>query len=422
MAGSTLFLFGSVAFLLYRFMQAKARNLSISQTNLGIYSSEKILEVLNSYRESLVRNRRGHYAQLIGNTRRQIAGASAEMSFMPYVSKYVIEIVIVVGAVTVSAIQFSTQDARHAVATLSVFLAASTRIAPAVLRLQQGMITVKSNLAQGALTLGLLEELSDKDLPALQESEIRFTHAGFQPSVSLKNVSFTYPGNTEPTLKNVSLEVRPGEVVAFVGPSGAGKTTLADIILGVIQSHSGNTLISGLEPLKAISTWPGAIGYVPQDIVIANEDIKSNVCLGFNYNKEFENHVLRCLKDAQLEEYVEGLPNGIDTQVGDRGTKLSGGQRQRLGIARALFTEPSLLVFDEATSALDGETEVKISSSIQSLKGKATVILIAHRLSTVKEADLVCYFDDGELIASGTFDFVRATVQDFDRQANLMGL
>lgn len=422
MAGSALALFGFIAFALYRFMQVRARLLSRSTTELGILGNERIIEVLNSYRETLVRNRRNYYARLISEIRGKIASATAELSFMPYIGKYIIEVSIVLGAILVSALQFATQDARHAVATLSIFLAASTRIAPAVLRLQQGLVSIKSNLAQGGPTLELIEEIGLSGLIQDTTDAVDFEHTGFVPEVAVRNVSLTYPMASNPALKSINLDITPGQVVAFVGPSGAGKTSLIDVLLGVISPDSGEILISGYSPISAISKWPGAIGYVPQDVVISNDSVRNNVSLGFPPEDSHIPFVVESLEKAQLIELISSLPDGMDSYVGDRGTKLSGGQRQRVGIARALFTRPRLLVLDEATSALDGETEELISNSIQMLRGKVTVVLVAHRLSTVRTADRIFYMEDGEVRAAGSFEEVRAQIPNFDKQAKLMGL
>jgi ABC-type multidrug transport system fused ATPase/permease subunit len=422
MAGSALVIFGSIAFVLYRYMQVRARILSTTQTELGILGNEKIIEVLNSYRETLVRNRRNYYARLIAEIRSKIASSNAELSFMPYIGKYIIEIAIVLGAILVSALQFATQDARHSVATLSIFLAASTRIAPAVLRLQQGLVSIKSNIAQGGPTLELVEEFGLSSVIQDTTDAVDFEHIGFIPKVSIKNVNLTYPAASSPALKNIELEISPGQVVAFVGPSGAGKTSLIDVLLGVVNPNTGEISISEHSPLESISQWPGAIGYVPQDVVISNDSIRNNVSLGFPPDESHTPYVLESLERAQLTEFISALPEGIESYVGDRGTKLSGGQRQRLGIARALFTRPRLLVLDEATSALDGETEELISNSIQMLRGKVTVVLVAHRLSTVRAADRIFYMEEGSIRASGTFDEVRAQIPNFDKQAKLMGL
>lgn len=210
--------------------------------------------------------------------------------------------------------------------------------------------------------------------------------------------------------------------MSFVGQSGAGKTTLADLILGVLEPDAGEIRIGHLKPINAIKRWPGAVGYVPQDVLIFNGTVRQNVALGYSEGEIIDARIWEALENAQLVEFVRGLPLGLDTPVGDRGSKLSGGQRQRLGIARALYTLPKLLVLDEATSSLDGGTEADISRAINQLKGKVTVIMIAHRLSTVKNSDVVHYLSEGKLLASGTFSHVRSQIPEFERQASLMGL
>ena len=207
-----------------------------------------------------------------------------------------------------------------------------------------------------------------------------------------------------------------------MGPSGAGKTTMIDLLLGILNPDSGSVLISGVSPIKAITKWPGAISYVPQDVVITAGTIRENISLGYPIEVATDERILNCLSSARLDDFVLRLPNGLDAKVGEKGTTLSGGQRQRLGIARALFTKPLLLVLDEATSALDAETEASVSQAISDLIGETTVVVIAHRLSTVRKADVVFYLDDGKLIANGTFAEVRAAVPNFDSQAKLMGL
>jgi ABC-type multidrug transport system fused ATPase/permease subunit len=418
----TFAVFSLVAFFLYRFMHIQAGELGIKNSELNILSNEKIVEVFGSYRESVVRNRRDYYSREIGQMRYSLADTTAKMSFLPFVSKYVIETTVVLGALLIGATQFILQDAVHAVATLTIFLAAGTRIAPAVLRIQQGSVMIQGSLGAAMPTLDLIDELGNTKLIENVDDSVDITHEGFKPTIRVENVSLAYPGKSTMAISNISLTVPSGASVAFVGPSGAGKTTIIDVLLGVLNPDKGEVLISNLPPLQAVAKWPGAISYVPQDVVIAAGTVRENVSLGYPIDAATDDLVMNALKVAHLEDYVAGLPQGVDTEVGERGAMISGGQRQRLGIARAMFTRPLLLVLDEATSSLDGETEASISDAIHALRGSTTVIIIAHRLSTVRNADIVVYLSNGEVLATGTFDEVRKAVPDFDRQALLMGL
>ena len=421
-AVSTFFVFSGIAYLLYRLMQLRAVRLGEAQRVISIESSEKILEVLNSYREIVVRNRRSFYARELGRLRYKLADVIAERAFMPNISKYVIEVTVVLGSLAIAALQFAVNDASHAVAVLSVFMAASTRISPAILRLQQGAINIKSSVGSAGPTLDLIEELEELEAGSEKVDELDFEHAGFTGEIHLDDVTLTYPTKNSPAVRNISLRINSGEVVSFVGPSGAGKTTIIDIILGVLAPDSGRVQIQGNAPLDSIRLWPGAIGYVPQDVMISNGTIRQNVCVGYLSSDVSEESIWRALEVAQLADFVRNLPQGLETPVGDRGTKLSGGQRQRLGIARAMFTRPKLLVLDEATSALDGSTEASISEAVHNLKGGVTIVMIAHRLSTVKESDAIHYLDDGNLIMSGSFEELRRNIPEFDKQAQLMGM
>jgi ABC-type multidrug transport system fused ATPase/permease subunit len=418
----TFVLFSLIGYFLYRYMHLLAGFLGVKYSELSVVSNEKIVEVFGSYRESVVRNRRDYYAREIGKIRFELAEVEAEGSFMPYVSKYVIETAVVVGALLVGAAQFVLQDAAQAVATLAIFLAAGSRIAPAVLRLQQGFIQIRRSFGAAQPTFELIDSLGQTQIIENVDDDVDIVHEGFFSEIQLQNVTLTYPSKQLPAISNISFSVKPGALVAVVGLSGAGKTTIIDVLLGVLTPDEGTVLISGLPPLLAVAKWPGAIAYVPQDVAISSGTIRENVALGFPEQQASDELVTSALKVAQLDQFVSDLPQGLDTQVGERGAKISGGQRQRLGIARAMFTRPHLLVLDEATSSLDGETEASISDAIHELRGSTTVVLIAHRLSTVRDADIVVYLADGEIKTMGTFNEVRREVPDFDRQAKLMGL
>jgi ABC-type multidrug transport system fused ATPase/permease subunit len=419
---TTIIFFGALGLVLYLSMNRKAQKLGRQLAVLNITGNEKILEVLESFRESVVRNRRNFYAREIKKSRLELANVNAEMQFMPNISKYVIESGLVIGAVVIAGAQFALQDARHAVATLSVFLASGTRIAPAIMRLQQSAISIKNGIGAAIPTLALIDSLEGVEAVPDVTDSLDVIHEGFVPKVKVDSVSLTYPNSEKPALSNVSFTVEEGESLAIVGPSGAGKTSIVDVLLGVLNSNSGSVLISNESPLEAISKWPGAVSYVPQDVTLSNGTFRENVALGFPADIATDDMVWSALQLAQLADFVRDLPLGLETQVGERGTKISGGQRQRLGIARAMFTKPKLLVLDEATSSLDGLTEADISGAIEALHGKVTVVLIAHRLSTVRNSNQVIYMSDGQIIARGSFEEVRTEVPDFNLQAQLMGL
>jgi ATP-binding cassette, subfamily B, bacterial PglK len=421
MAITSLLFFGLMGFLLYRTMNVKAQELGVDISKFSVVNNEKMIEVLDSYRESVVRNTRQNYVKEIFNYQFKLADVRAEMQFMPNVSKYVIESGMVVGAVLIASAQFAIYDASTAVATLSVFLAAGSRLGPAILRLQQNLIQIKGATGSARPTLELVDSLSNSRPLSDVETRLNREHDNFSANIEMCGVSFTYPGQEIPTLSAVDLNVTRGQSIAIVGPSGAGKTTLVDVLLGLLEPNAGEVYISGVLPRKAIESWAGAIAYVPQNVAIINGTIRENITLGYPVGPEFDQFVHEALQLAQLTELVKGLPNGLDTNVGERGTKLSGGQRQRLGIARALFTNPKLLVLDEATSSLDGQTESDISEAIRSLHGQVTVVLIAHRLSTVRTADQVLYLSQGKILARGSFDEVRSAVPEFEKQAQLMG-
>jgi ABC-type multidrug transport system fused ATPase/permease subunit len=407
-------------------MHKRAESLGESATKLEIKSNNKISEVISCYRELLVKNRRNFYAQEIGDMRLAISEAGAHLGVMRILSKYIMEITMVVGGLVIGASQFVTQPATRAVAVISIFLISSARIAPAILRVQTGLMTIRTNIGIAKPTLDLIEEhLETTFSPDLYVEKYlgksSLVHSGFSPIISATNVDFTYPGRSKKVLQGLNLQISAGEFVGIVGPSGSGKTTLVDLLLGVVYPNRGVVEISGARPSQVIETWPGAIAYVPQETSIINGSIKDNICLGYSAADVPDEDVVELLIAVELNEFLS-LPEGIHSSVGERGGKLSGGQKQRIGLARALFTRPKLLVLDEATSSLDATTEKKLTNYLLSLKGTLTMIVIAHRLSTVKDADRIIYINKGHIQGKGTFDELRSTIKEFDDQAKAMGL
>lgn len=422
LASCTLLVFGSISLVLFKLLNIRAQVLGERNAYLQVEGSTKILEVISSYREVVVTNRRSHYTKEVSRIRYELAETIAELSFMPNISKYVIESAVVLGALAVAAVQFMLKDATHAVATLSVFLAAGARIAPAVMRIQQGAVSIKGSIGAARPTLNLIQELGNAVDPDETKQDLIIDHADFSPQVQIEGISLIYPESTDSALDNINIEINEGSFVAFVGPSGAGKTSLVDVILGILKPTNGQVRISSKSPLDSFVTWPGAVAYLPQDIEIINGSIRENICLGLDSKNIREELIWDAINAAQLTELVEALPDGLDAQMGERGMKISGGQRQRLGIARALLSKPRLIILDEATSALDGETELKVTEALLALKGQVTIVMIAHRLSTIREADQIYYLENGKVISHGTFDQLRASLPKFAEQAELMGL
>ena len=421
---SSLLFFTLISLFLHKKLSNRAEYFGVKNALYSIKVNELISDLLDTYRELYLRNQISYQINDIEMNRRHLAKINSGMAFLPYISKYVLEISVVLGVLFLAVYQFIMQDAGRAIGNLALFLAASSRVVPSILRLQQGFLQIKSSSGGAKPTYELYKSMpNNKVTPVNSEMNLDFEHLNFQPSAKVSSISYRYPDSTEDVINNLSLDIPEGSFSAIVGRSGAGKSTLVNLILGVQEPNHGEILISGLKPSVAIQKWPGAVSYVPQDIVIINATIFQNISLISNTNDEDTiRKVWRALEIAQLNAFVQSLPNGLDSIVGEKGTKLSGGQRQRIGIARAIFTNPKILIMDEATSSLDSETEHALNLSIQSLKGSVTLFVIAHRLATIRNADVIHYIDNGKIEASGSFEQVRNKVLDFDSQAKLLGL
>lgn len=416
--------FGAIGFGLQRVLGARATRYGAARLGADVASLRAIQEALGSYREITVADRRAFFGDRIQRLRTDAAQASAKQQFLYILPKYVAEAALVVGAFTLAAWLFTTRSIEVAAGTFTLFLAAATRIMPSLLRLQTAMLAIRGAAGSATRTFTLADDLStDPTSPDPVRGVAPTGHyPDFVPSVELKGVGFAYPDNHVAAISDISLQIRAGQSVALVGRSGAGKSTLADMILGVLDPQQGSVLVGGVAPMVAIQRWPGGIAYVPQDVMLTNDSIRNNVALGLPPALIDDTHVWDALNSAYMGEYVRAQPDGLDSQVGERGLRLSGGQRQRLGIARALFSRPRLLVLDEATSALDAETEQAITQLLDALAEDVTTVIIAHRLSTVRHADLVVYLDNGAEIAAGSFEEVCEQVPALQRQSDLMGL
>jgi len=416
----TVFVFGSIAFVLYRLVSRRVVALVREDADIQVANGQAIYELFGSFRELFVRGIRERYVENLSKLRRRQAEVQASTRFISDISKYVLEVAFVIGAFVFVGLQFILKDAVGAISAISIFVASAGRIIPAILRVQTAAMSFRGAIGVADRTLRILDELKDFE-PEAMSSEDVFS-ADFKGEIDVKDVSFLYLGSSLHAVRNVNIEIQQGEWIAIVGPSGAGKTTLVDLILGVLKPTQGSIKVSGFSPENAIQKWPGRFAYVPQDSFISHGNIEENVVLGAFGQEVNESQAIDILRKVGLEGFVSKTENGLKQDVGELGSKLSGGQKQRLGLARALYTDPAIIVLDEATSALDNVSEKKIVDLLKEIRGKTTIISIAHRLSTVMNADRIIYMEDGEIKATGTFSEVRSKVPNFEKQAQLANL
>jgi ATP-binding cassette subfamily C protein len=389
---------------------------------LSVRSNLKIEEAIRSYRELYVHDNLRTYTKTFSKLRENYSTVQAEMIFLPNISKYVIESGLILGAFVISGIQFAIHDASHAFATLSVFLAAGSRLAPAVLRIQQSTLQIRNNSGVAAGALDFIQNLQVLTKKESQGGAVDLVPQQFSPGISLVNVNYSYPGSDTPAIQKLSMEIQPGSRIGIVGQSGCGKSTLVDLLLGVITPSSGEISISRLKPELAVKKFPGLISYVPQEVFITQDSLRNNVALGIDPADISDEQVEQALSKCGLLVQFKDLGIDLNTEIGGSARLLSGGQKQRLGMARALYTNPTLLVLDEFSSGLDAVTEADLSLKLEDLGREITIIQIAHRLSSIKNSDCIYYIEAGAVREFGTFDELRTLLPEFDAQASIMGL
>lgn len=420
----TILLFGLVALILQLALGRWAVSLGIAQASADIGSMTELQHSLRAYRELVVSHRRAHFIDRFGALRWKSASVLADTFILSQAGKYVFESALILGAGGLVVALATTRTLESALIAMSVFLLVAARVSPSLLRLQTAFSQLRNSEGVSHELFDFLTDLEDLDQmrPELQAGKFVKSELPFIPRVELTRVSFTYPDAQRAALHDVSLVIEPGQSVAIVGATGSGKSTLADIILGVLHPTAGSALISGIPSDLAVARWPGQCAYVPQETALLSGTVRENVALGLPSEEIDDESVRRALSNAHLGDFLVQERDGLSTLVGENGVKLSGGQQQRLGLARALYSSPSLLVMDEATSALDAQTERLITQTIEDISREITLVIIAHRLVTVRSCSTVIYLDKGRIAAAGTFHEIRQEVPDFDRQAQLMGL
>jgi ABC-type multidrug transport system fused ATPase/permease subunit len=420
-AAISFVIFGSAAAYMHFGLNRKSKLLGQIGAGQAVVNGRKIQELFSSYREIYIANKSSEFITEIGNSRRVSTQNQAEVNFLPILNKYFLETTLLVGALSVSAVEFAINDARAAMSGLAVFLAAGSRIAPALLRVQQNLLNIRNSLGGAKPSISKIKELQSINFGVTFQSE-QIKNPIPIPSVEIKDLTFAYANSEDNVIKNLSLSVEPGTTIAITGPSGSGKTTLVDLILGILIPKSGEILLSGISPRRAINESLLIGAYVPQEVQLISASLIENISLGVPRDEIDHARMEEVIATSLLAEVVSSLPEGVNTKIGEEGVLLSGGQKQRIGIARALYNKPKLIVFDEPTSALDGEAEGFIASMIESLHGTATIIVIAHRLNTLKSVDKVIYLENGRLLAEGRFDEVRSRIKNFDQNAIAAGL
>jgi ATP-binding cassette, subfamily B, bacterial PglK len=415
--------FGLVAVLLYSVIARRAAAAGRTATAASVDTIRLVQESFATTKEITLRGRGEQLAGVAREVRANSARARGMAFFYSVGPRFVLEAALLGGFLVVGGIAVLTQGVTEAVSAIGLFAVAGFRVVPCLTRLQSVFATMHAHEPNAHEVLAALRETGAAGAEPARFAAVDASGlAGGAVEIVLDDVTFTYPGAERPALDGVSLRVPAGARVAVVGRSGSGKSTLVDVVLGLLTPASGRVVVGGQELSTVAAAWRGRIGYVPQEVALLDADVAANVALSWRADDVDVERVARVLEAAQLSEVVAGLPQGVATPVGERGLRLSGGQRQRLGIARALYTDPTVLVLDEATSALDAATEAAVTATVAGLHDDVTVLVVAHRLATVRDCDAVVLLEEGRVVDVGTFDEVVSRVPDFAVQAELSGL
>ncbi|WP_438853478.1 ABC transporter ATP-binding protein [Agromyces sp. M3QZ16-3] len=404
------------------FVVGLQRLLRRTQTRLGEESAELSLEAwqyllpsLDGFREARLSSRGEDFVAGYRRARLHGARVGRDMGLIGDIPRYTLEIGFVVAIAGISAYLFSVGTPAEALVVLGVFAAAALRALPTLTRVSSNIATLRTGQAGLRIFLASADEVRDGG----QHDEQPRDETRYRGDLVLEGVQFRYPDADEPVLDGLSLRIPQNTTIAFVGSSGAGKSTLIDLVLGLLQPTRGSIECGGRPIADDLAAWYAGLGVVPQDVFLFNDTVAANVSFEVEPDRIDLDRVREALAMAQLEDMVGAMPDGVHTVVGERGVRLSGGQRQRLGIARALYRRPNVLVLDEATSALDNATEHQISETLAKLGGTMTILIVAHRLSTVRHAETLVFLKDGRIEAQGAFDQVRAANAEFARLVEL---
>ncbi len=406
---------GSGVFVLFTRGKVKAYGEREQQHRSGMIKA--VNQGLGGIKDARVLNREQEF---IEKFRFEALNSAKYLTYISYIRKIphaVIETIAVFGMMIIAGVLvWQGREISAIIPIMALFGMAILRLMPAVRRLTSDYTYLIYNLVSLNPIYEDLQEL-DSENKLFKEDRVKSDTLELKDSIDADDIHYAYPESDEQALNGVSFRIKRGQAVAFVGESGAGKTTIVDLILGLMKPAKGTITVDGRDIHGSISAWQRNLGYIPQSIYLADETLRSNIAFGLPESEIDDNQVMQAVELAQLGSLVERLPDGLNTIIGENGTRLSGGQRQRVGIARALYHDPQVLVMDEATSALDNITEKEITRAIEALKGDRTVIMIAHRLSTVENCDVLYLMKDGKIIDAGGYDDLIHKNDDFKKMA-----
>jgi ATP-binding cassette subfamily C protein len=415
----TLVFFGLVALFLHYILGRISYKYGQKSSLTSILGRNQISNLIYAFKELVVFRRSDYFSKKFNETRTESANASAIGVWLQQLPKYIYEMALIFGAAVIVGFQILQNSAGGGISTLMVFLASATRLTPALMRVQTCLLLIKSYQPGAIISLDLMDELRLFN----PESEVGgLVHPlTSPPRIELINVDFKFQDGLINVLSDISLTIPAGKVTAFTGLSGSGKTTLIDLILGIYPPTAGKIMFHQGEYQIPANLVTGA-AYVPQDPFIIDGTLKENIAFGIPEELVIESNLIFAIQSSGLKSVVSSLPEGVLTNIGNLSSRLSGGEKQRIAIARALYIKPKLLVIDEGTSALDGLTEKFITDTLFALAGSTTVVLIAHRFSSIKNADTIHYMNNGFVLNTGTWDELKQSTPEFRTQVELMGL
>lgn len=376
------------------------------ENNAKLY--QWINQSLGGIKEVKVLNREGFFVNSYKRVYKRLIKGAKNNEIIAAVPKYIVETVCMIGMLIAIIIKmyYGRNDFQAFVVQLSAFAVAAFRLLPSVGKVNAYINSVMYSKSSLDLIYDDLKEIENCKMLDFKEG-IEIEKWSLKDKIELKDIAYHYPDSEKLVLSNVSFSINRGETIALIGSSGAGKTTLADILLGLLQPVKGTILADGKDIYENMDAWHRMLGYIPQTIYLSDDTIRNNIAFGIKEEDIDDAAINEALKKAQLYDFVQTLEKGLDTFVGDRGVRLSGGQRQRIGIARALYYNPEILILDEATSALDNETETAVMEAIESLKGMKTMVIIAHRLTTLRNADVIYEVAEGSVVRREKEDVIK---------------